>query len=93
MKFSLTYFVPFILLFIACYLYKVYLENKISAPNRHESIFSIIVFKKYGMSSLFPLNPRLGDEGERKLRRRANGALWLVYASLIIILLLAMISK
>jgi hypothetical protein len=93
MKFSLSYFVPFILLFIACYLYKVYLENKISAPNRHESIFSIIMFKKYGMTSLFPLNPRLGDERERKLRRRANGVLLIGYASFIIIVLLSIISK
>jgi hypothetical protein len=93
MKFSLSYFVPFIVLFIACYLYKVYLENKISKANRHESIFSIIAFKKYSMTSLFPLNTRLGDERERKLRRKANRALWVVYASFIIILLLAMISK
>jgi hypothetical protein len=83
------YFVPFGLLVVASFLYKVGIDSKIKNPQNSESIFSIIAFRKYGLETLLPRRTRLGDEKERKLRIKANIALIVFYGSFITILVLS----
>ena|GEM_PF-3495675 len=87
------YFAPFCILLIISFLYKVSLDSKIMEPEKNESIFSILAFKKYGIEDLFPLSTRNGDAKEKKLRVKANIALVVFYNSFLIIILLSMLVK
>lgn len=87
------YFVPFFILLAISFLYKVVLDSKIEEPEKKASIFSILAFRKYGIEALLPLNTKVGDQKERKLRFRANMALIVFYSSFIVIIILSMFVK
>lgn len=86
------YFVPFFILLAISFLYKVGLDSKIKEPEKGESIFSILAFRKYGIEVLLPLSTRKGDEKEKKLRVKANMALIVFYSSFFIIIVLSMLA-
>jgi hypothetical protein len=85
MKEMPAYFIPFAFLLVASFLYKASLDPKIRAPKDSKSIFSILVFRKFGLETLLPWRPGVGDEKEKRLRKKANIALIIFYGSFITI--------
>lgn len=88
MHISWSYIAPLIIVLCFSFLYKVYLENKIRTPDKVISIFSILAFHRFGIMSLFPLSKNSVNETEKKLRIKANRALFVFYFCFISILIL-----
>ena len=79
-----------IVISLASFFCKIYLQMRIRHPEKKISFFSIFI-RFYTLADLLPMRLKLTDTKERALRKKANIALAVFYSSFILVQVISII--